>query len=82
MEYQIYVGTEIKISKGFMKGHIRFMYCGMSSEHIFVLSPLLASGYQGFSPNIYYSTSSTIIQIFNKDFEVIEVTPEYIILAE
>jgi hypothetical protein len=53
----------------------------MSSETNFVLSPFISMGYQGFSPGIYYDSNSTIIQILGRDFEVIDVTPEYIILA-
>ncbi len=82
MEYQIYVGTIMKIKKGLMKKSFRILYCGMSNENTFVMSPLTTSGYQGFSPNIYYKADSRVIQILNRDFDVIEVTPEYIILGD
>lgn len=82
MEYQIYVGSLLKIKQGFMKGTFKIMYCGMSNEDTFVLSPLITSGYQGFNPTIYYKADSTIIQILNKDFDVLEVTPEYIVLGD
>ena len=82
MEYKIYVGTFIKIKKGFMQGSFKFMYCGMSNEDTFILAPFIAVGYQGFSPNIYYNSNSSIIQIFDKEFEVIEVTSDYIILGD
>lgn len=82
MEYKIYVGAAIKIKNGFLKGAFRFIYCGMSSESVFVLAPLRGVGYQGYSPNIYYSIDSRVIQIFEKTFDVLEVTPEYIILGD
>ena len=82
MEYKIYVGADIKIKKGFLKGSFRFMYCGMANENVFVLAPFRAVGYQGFSPNIYYDINSNIIQVFERTFEVIEVTSEYIILGD
>lgn len=64
-----------------MQGTFKIMYCGMPSETTFVLSPFISMGYQGFSPGTYYDSNSTIIQILGRDFEVIDVTPEYIILA-
>ena len=82
MEYKIYVGTLLKIKKGFLQGTLKIMYCGMSNEKTFVLSPFITHGYQGFSPNIYYNSNSTIIHILDRDFDVIEVTPEYIILGD
>ena len=82
MEYQIYVGTLLNIKNGFMQGGFKIMYCGMPNDKTFVLSPLITKGYQGFSPSIYYNANSTVIQIYNRDFDVIEVTPEYIIIAD
>lgn len=82
MEYTIYVGTSIKIKKGFLKGAFTLMYCGMMNDEIFVMSPLITYGYQGFSPNVYYRIDSNTIQIRDKVFEVIEVTPEYIVLGD
>lgn len=82
MEYKIFLGTMISIKQGFMKGPFKLMYCGMPSDNNFALSPFLVKGYQGFSPNIYYNKNSTVIQIFDKAFDVIEVTPEYIILGD
>lgn len=82
MEYKIYVGTLLKINKGFLQGTFKIMYCGMSNEKTFVLSPFIAKGYQGFNPTIYYNSNSTIIQVFDREFDVIEVTPEYIILGD
>ena len=82
MKYKIYVGTIMEIKKGFMQGLFKIMYCGMPSEGIFVLAPLVAKGYQGFSPNIFYNLDSKVIQIFDRDFDVIEVTPEYIVLGD
>lgn len=82
MDYKIYVGSLIKIKKGFMKGSLRIMYCGMPNENTFVLSPLLHHGYQGHSPSIYYKTNSTLIFVYEKEFELLEVTPEYILLGD
>ena len=82
MEYKIYVGAEIKIKKGFMKTAFKLMYCGMPNDRTFVLAPFITNGYQGFTPNIYYDVSSTVIQVYKQDFDVIEVTREYIVLAD
>jgi len=82
MEYKIYVGTIVKINRGFMKGTFQIMYCGMSNDNTFVLSPFVTKGYQGFSPNIYYDSESTKIQVFDIGFDVLEVNEEYIILAD
>jgi hypothetical protein len=82
MEYKIYVGTLLKIKKGFMQETFKIMYCGMPNENTFVLSPFITQGYQGFSPNVYYNSNATIIHINDRNFEVIEVTPEYIILGD
>ncbi len=82
MEYKIYVGTVIKIKNGFMQGYFKIMYCGMINNETFVLSPFVSKGYQGFSPNIYYEIDSTVIQIFNREFDVIEVTRDYIIIGD
>ena len=81
MEYKIHVGTIIKINKGFLQGTFKIMYCGMTNENTFVLSPYVTQGYQGFSPNIYYNVNSTSIQVLDIQFNVIEVTTEYIILG-
>lgn len=82
MEYKIYVGTIVKINKGFLKGTFKIMYCGMSNDTTFVLSPYVAVGYQGFSPNIYYNVHAAFIQVLDTQFDVLEVTDEYIILAD
>ncbi len=82
MEYKIYVGSILKIKNGFLKGKSQIMYCGMSNENTFVLSPLIHNTYQGYSPNVYYNLNSFIIRINGKEFDVIEVTPDYIILGD
>jgi len=82
MEYKIYVGTVVKITRGFMKGSFKIMYCGLPNENTFSLSPFATKGYQGFSPNIYYDINSSVIQVFDREFEVLEVTPQYILLAD
>ncbi len=82
MEYKIYVGSVMKINQGLMKGPLKIMYCGMTSENIYTLSPFSGKGYQGFSPNIYYNTESVYIHVFNVEFEVLEVNQEYILLRQ
>lgn len=82
MEWKINVGTVLEIKKGFMKGTVKFMYCGMPNENTFAMAPLISIGYQGFNPNIYYNSNSNIIQIYKTQFEVFEVTPEYILLGD
>lgn len=82
MEYKIYVGTVMKIKKGFMKGKFQLMYCGMSDDNTFVIAPLFNQGYSGFSPNIYYHADSRCIRIYNRDFDVLEVTHDYIVLGD
>ncbi len=83
MEYTIYVGTVLSIKQGMMKGAFRLMYCGMPNENTFVLTPFIASHtYQGYSPSIYYNVNSSIIQVYDKQFDVLEITPEYIILGD
>lgn len=82
MEYKIHIGTLLEIKKGFLQGTFKVMYCGMSNEDTFVLTPYVPAGYQGFSPNIYYNIDSPSIQILDTKFDVLEVTSEYIILAE
>lgn len=81
MEYKIHVGAQIKINNGFMS-NLKIMYCGMPNENTFVLSPLIINGYRGFSPNIFYNVNSSVIQIHHRDFQVLEVNSEYIILKE
>ena len=82
MEYKIYVGALMEIKKGFLKGTFQIMYCGMPNEKTFVLSPYVSQGYQGFSPSIYYNVNAAFVHIMDRDFDVLEVTPEYIILGD
>lgn len=82
MEYKIRTGTLLEIKKGFLKGAFKVMYCGMSNDNTFVLAPHVAVGYQGFSPNIFYNADSPNIQLLDTRFDVLEVTPEYIVLTE
>lgn len=82
MEYKIYVGTLMKISGGFMNASFRIMYSGMPNEDTFCMTPFSTSGYQGFSPTIFYSAEARVIQIFDKAFDVLEVNREYIIIAK
>jgi hypothetical protein len=82
MQYKIKVGDYLKINKGFFKGSFKVLYSGMPNKVTFSLSPIFHNGYQGFSPNIFYSIDSKIITVYNKEFKVIEISPDYIIIAE
>lgn len=82
MEYQIYVGTVLKIKIGFMSGSFKVMYCGMPNENTFTLAPFIIQGYQGFSTNVFYHIDTRVIKVNDREFEVIEVTPDYIVLAD
>lgn len=81
MEYKINLGTTLKISLGFLQSR-SLVYCGMPNEETFVVSPLKYSGHAGFSPNIYYNSKSNRINLLDLQFEVIEVTREYIVLRK
>lgn len=80
MEYKIKIGTSLKISMGIFSSR-SLVYCGMPNEETFVLAPLKYSGHAGFSPNIYYDSTSKRVAFFDLTFEVKEVTREYIILV-
>lgn len=82
MEYKIYTGSLLTIKKGFLKGKLKIMYCGMPSETTFALTPYVAKGYQGFSPTVFYNANSPVIHIMDKEFDVLEVNPEFIIIAD
>jgi len=82
MQHKIKLGNLLKVKMGFWQGEFNIMYCGMSNEDTFVLSPYISLGYQGFSPSIYYSSNSNRIEILGLGLDVIEVTKEYIILKE
>ena len=69
----------MKIKKGFMNS-IQLMYCGMPNENTFVITPLLAQGYGGFSPSLYYNCHDTLIHILEDDYTVVDVNSKYIIL--
>jgi len=58
------------------------MYCGMPNDSTFALSPFFGHGYQGHAPTVYYNVSSRVIHLLEKDFEVIEVNADYIILGD
>jgi len=84
MEYKINTGTIVTIKKGFMKGKLRIMYCGMPNESIFVLTPFVQNSmeYQGYSPAIFYSIANTVIQLLEMEFNVYEVHPDYIVIGD
>lgn len=82
MEYKIYTGSLLSIKKGFLKGKFKFMYCGMPNESTFAITPYIAKGYQGFSPTIFYPVDSSVIHLLDKDFDVLEVNPDYIIIGD
>ncbi len=83
MNYKIETGTILKIDLGFLQGSFKLIYCGMPNDETFVLSPLkLDYGPAGFSPNVFYNSKINRIKLLDYAFEVIEVTREYIILAQ
>lgn len=82
MEYKIYVGSFLNLKKGFFKGKIKLMYCGMCNDTTFVLAPCFTTGYQGFSPNVYYPADARFIHIKDIELEVLELTTEYIVLGD
>jgi len=82
MEIKLEVGDSVKVKKGFWKAAFDIMYCGMSNENTFVLSPHSGAGYQGFSPNVYYNKNSLNIKLLGLDISVIEVTQDYIIIGD
>ena len=82
MEYKIYTGSLLSIKKGFLKGKFTIMYCGMPSKSTFALTPHIAKGYQGFSPTIFYNAKSSVIHLLDREFDVIEVNEDYIIIGE
>lgn len=82
MEYKIYTGSLLSVKEGFFKWAFRFMYCGMPNKSTFALTPYIAKGYQGFSPTIYYKADSQVIHLMDKEFDVIEVNADYIIIGD
>jgi len=82
MEYKIYTGSMLAIKNGFLKGKFRLMYCGMPNVSTFAITPYIADGYQGFSPTIFYNSNSKIIYLLDKEFDVLEVNADYIIIGD
>jgi hypothetical protein len=54
----------------------------MPNDRIFTLSPLTNIGNAGYSPNIYYDIETMDIHIADKVFNLIEVTPRYIVFTD
>ena len=82
MEYKIYTGSMLAIKNGFLRGKFRLMYCGMPNESTIAITPYIADGYQGFSPTIFYNANSKVIHILDRDFDVLEIDPDFIILGD
>jgi len=82
MEHKVEVGNLFEVKLGFWKGKLKIMYCGMPNENTFVLSPYIGSGYQGFSPNVFYRSNSAVIQLLGLPIELVEVSQDHIILRE
>jgi hypothetical protein len=82
MQYTLGLG---KISK--VKGlpifnrHGTLVYSGMPNPKVFTITPLRQeSPGHGFSPTIFFPKNSKKIMVLDKEFEVIKVTPEEIVL--
>jgi len=82
MEHKITIGNLLRVKRGFLKGELMIMYCGMPNDNIFVLSPYMGTGYHGYSPNIFYDAYSKNIELLGLKLNVLEVNSEYIILKE
>lgn len=73
------VGQSKKIKLGFAN-NFTMLYCGMPNKDVFSISLMLASGYQGYGINLYFPRNSKSINLQNKIFQVVNVTPELITL--
>lgn len=79
MQHRLELGAVYTIKDKFLK-RFKLIYCGMPDKDIFVVSPMITQGYQGFSPMIYYDASSKLIWVYDRGFTVIEVHREYLVL--
>jgi len=79
-EILIQTGELAEIKTAFLT-YAKIIYSGMPNKNTFVISSILSEVGGFVSPSIYYSKESTFITIIKNRFKVIEVTPDYIILA-
>lgn len=84
MEHKIYTGTykKIKKQKTLLSESYRIMYGGMSNKETFTIIPIKSMGHASLTPNIYYDINSHKIQVYDIAFDVIEVSPQYIIISD
>ena len=75
------LGEYKKVKVGFAKA-IHLLYCGMPNKDTFSIGFLKSEGYQGYGLNIYYPKNANIITINDKEFKVIEVSPEKLVIQQ
>jgi len=68
------------VGQGFhlKRGKDRIAYAGMSSEDVYSIAQIKASGYQGYSWNLYFPRRKQEITIDGVNLYVENVTPEEI----
>jgi hypothetical protein len=77
----LHIGEKKKIKIGRLQS-LEFIYCGMISKETFTVSILINSGYQGYAYNLFYPKDTTTLYLGNKEFKVMDVTPEKIVLNQ
>jgi hypothetical protein len=70
----------ISVGEGFhlKRGKDRIVYAGMPSEDVYSIVQIRASGYQGYSWNLYFPRKKQDITIDGVNLYVENVTPEEI----
>lgn len=70
----------LAVGEGFhlKRGKDRIVYAGMPSEDIYSIVQIKASGYQGYSWNLYFPRRKLDITIDGVDLYIENVTPEEI----
>ena len=79
-EFLIQTGEIVNIKSGLVN-KTEILYTGMPTENTFSISVLITKGYNGFSPTVHYPKETVFITIIKHHYKVIEVTPDYLILA-
>ena len=79
-EFLIEKGKLQEIKIGFLT-YQRIIYAGMPTEKAFAISTIIDTDGEYTSHQIFYPKETTFITIIKQRFKVIEVTPDYIILA-
>jgi hypothetical protein len=70
----------LSVGEGFhlKRGKDRIVYAGMPSEDVFAIAQIKASGYQGYSWNLYFPRRKLDITIDGVNLYIENVTPEEI----